>query len=98
MSASVMVCTSDRFARRADGKADSLERVMMVFEDVSERNKLVALYANTCGRGMAGDVPLHKAPQIWHVRIASRFPAPPSSRFPQSVQKTSDPMAAISGP
>ena len=42
MSASVMVCTSDRFARRADGKADGLERVMMVFEDVSERNKPVA--------------------------------------------------------
>jgi hypothetical protein len=35
MSASVMVCTSDLFARNADGKAEGFDRVMIVLTDVS---------------------------------------------------------------
>lgn len=34
-SSSEMVCTSDRFARKADGKAVGLETVTTVLEDVS---------------------------------------------------------------
>lgn len=40
-------------------------------------------------------IPLQDAPQTWQVRMAFCLPAPPSSRFPQSVQKTSDPIAAM---
>jgi hypothetical protein len=35
MSASVMVCTSDLFARNADGKAEGFDRVTIVLIDVS---------------------------------------------------------------
>lgn len=39
-----MVCTSDLFARNADGKAEGLERVMIVLVDVSKRNGLVSSF------------------------------------------------------
>jgi hypothetical protein len=57
-----MVCTSDRFARRDDGKAVGLECVMTVLEEVSEANMrldvacLHALYElsrHTFARGTA---------------------------------------------
>lgn len=41
MSSSAMVCTSDRFARRAEGKASGLERVTTVLEDVSGSDQLL---------------------------------------------------------
>jgi hypothetical protein len=37
-SSSLMVCTSDRFARRDDGKAVGLECVMTVLDEVSEED------------------------------------------------------------
>lgn len=40
-------------------------------------------------------LPLQDAPQTWQVKMAFCFPAPPSRRFPQSVQKTRDPIAAM---
>lgn len=49
--------------------------------------------ANLCTR--AGGLPLQDAPHTWQVRIAFCLPALPSSRLPQSVQKTRDPMAAM---
>lgn len=49
-----MVCTSDLFARNADGKAVGLERVTTVLEDVSEA---------CCERLLVCDVPRHL---YWH--------------------------------
>jgi hypothetical protein len=46
-----------------------------------------------CWRLSAQNVPLHEAPQMEQVRIAFCLPALPSSRLPQSVQKTREPMA-----
>lgn len=41
MSSSVSVCTSDRLARREDGKALGLECVTMTLEEVSRKQSLV---------------------------------------------------------
>jgi len=41
-------------------------------------------------------VPLFSVPHTSHSRIAFSSPEEPSRRFPQSVQNTSDPKAAIS--
>ena len=40
-------------------------------------------------------LPLHLAPQISQVRVACWLPEALSSKLPQSVQKTSDPMTDI---
>lgn len=42
-------------------------------------------------------LPLFFVPQISQVSKVVLSPAAPSSRFPQSVQKTSDPIAVIAG-
>jgi len=39
--------------------------------------------------------PLFSVPQTSHVRMASLSPEDPSRRLPQSVQKTSEPIAAM---
>ena len=44
---------------------------------------------------VAGAIPLFSVPHTSHFRIAFSSPEDPSSRLPQSVQKTSDPIAAI---
>lgn len=43
----------------------------------------------------AGAVPLFPVPQTSHFKIAFSSPEDPSNRLPQSVQNTSDPIAAI---
>ncbi len=40
-------------------------------------------------------VPLFSVPHTSHFKIVFSSPEDPSSRLPQSVQKTSDPIAAI---
>lgn len=40
-------------------------------------------------------IPLQDAPQMAQVRMAFCLPAPPSSRLPQSVQNTREPIADI---
>jgi hypothetical protein len=66
-----MVCTSERFARNEDGKAVGLETVTTVFDDVSECDTLVyGSYAFVRSRR----IPLHRAPQTSHVRMAFSDP------------------------
>jgi hypothetical protein len=91
MSASSTLWTSERFVRSAEGKASGLERVTIVFNEVSA----LRVSYRFSRRAAWCALPLQDAPQTWHVRTAFCLPAPPSSRFPQSVQKTSEPMAAI---
>ena len=45
--------------------------------------------------GVAGAIPLFSVPHTSHFKIAFSSPEDPSSRLPQSVQNTSDPIAAI---
>lgn len=42
-------------------------------------------------------IPLFSVPHTSHLRIAFSSPEEPSRRFPQSVQKTREPIAAIAG-
>lgn len=44
---------------------------------------------------LAEALPLFSVPHTSHVKIAFSSPEDPSSRLPQSVQKTSDPIAGI---
>ena len=44
---------------------------------------------------IVGVIPLFSVPHTSHVSIVFSSPEDPSSRSPQSVQKTSDPIAAI---
>ncbi len=46
-------------------------------------------------KGTVSPVPLFSVPHTSHFKIAFSSPEDPSSRLPQSVQKTSDPIAAI---
>jgi hypothetical protein len=87
-----MVCTSDRFARKEDGKAVGLECVTTVFEEVSACES----YQHTprdLVQAFTIAVPLHVAPQMAHVKVTFFFPALPSSRLPQSLQKMREPIA-----
>jgi hypothetical protein len=91
-SSSEMVCTSERFARRAEGKAVGLETVTTVLEEVSAR------FVNSrCSQIIYDSVhiPLQFAPQTVQVKTTFCLPALPSSKFPQSVQNTRDPIADI---
>ena len=45
--------------------------------------------------GVAGAIPLFSVPHTSHFKMAFSSPEDPSSRLPQSVQNTSDPIAAI---
>lgn len=47
-------------------------------------------------RSLCQGVPLFPVPQTSQIKMASLSPDDPSRRLPQSVQKTSDPMAAMS--
>ena len=88
-SSSEMVWTSERFARSAEGKAVGFERVTTVLEEVSVTSQ------GRCWRLGTQDIPLHEAPHMVQVKMAFCLPALPSSRLPQSVQKTREPMADI---
>lgn len=44
---------------------------------------------------VTGAIPLFSVPHTSHFKIAFSSPEDPSSRLPQSVQNTSDPIAAI---
>lgn len=91
ISSSLMVCTSDLFARRAEGNAVGFDRVTTVLEEVSAISLLDCAGANI----QIHCVPLHDAPQMAQVRITFLLPALLSSRLPQSVQKMSEPIADI---
>lgn len=84
-----MVCTADRFERKSEGKAEGLDLVLIVVDEVSLRSDC---YIWAIDRAY---IPLFLAPQTLHARMAFGSPHDPSSRSPQSVQNTSDPMAAI---
>ena len=45
--------------------------------------------------GVAEAIPLFSVPHTSHFKMACSSPEDPSSRLPQSVQNTSDPIAAI---
>lgn len=69
-----------------------LDSVTTVLEEVSE------IYSSASSWAMLGycaSIPLQDAPQTAQVKIAFCLPALPSSRLPQSVQKTREPMADI---
>lgn len=80
---------SDRFWRKRDGNEAGLVHVMMVLDAVSE----------TCREQMLPKArrksckPLFSAPQQSQSRIAFMLPVELCNRFPQSVQKTRDPIA-----
>lgn len=93
-SSSVKVCTADRFERRAEGKAEGFDRVVIVLAEVSvEMESTLSLYKVRHLRFQF--VPLFSVPHTSHFNMAFSLPVDPSKRFPQSVQNTSDPMAAI---
>jgi hypothetical protein len=48
MSDSFSVCTSDRFARRAEGKAVGFECVTMVLDEVSAAQQTLATLLGLC--------------------------------------------------
>lgn len=92
VSSSVKVWTADRFDRRAEGNADGFDLVVMVVDEVSSRSQRYT----SCPRGVfVTDSPLFCVPHTSQVNRVVLSPEAPSSRFPQSVQKTSDPMAVI---
>jgi hypothetical protein len=82
------VWIADRFCRRREGKEDAFVFVVMVFEVVSARIRIGA------GRNR-GNKPLFSVPQHSHFKIESLVPLEGSSRLPQSVQNTRDPIADI---
>jgi hypothetical protein len=90
-SASEIVCTSDRFARREDGKAVGFECVTTVLDEVSEESRSAWQHGYTAQ--CSESAPLQDAPQTAQVKTAFCLPALPSSRLPQSVQKTREPIA-----
>jgi len=82
------VWIADRFCRKREGKEEGFVVVVMVFEVVSARIRVGA------GRNR-GNEPLFSVPQHSHFKIESLTPLEGSSKLPQSVQKTSDPIADI---
>ena len=92
-SSSVRVWTADRFERRAEGKAVGFEVVVMALEDVSKQSHQGLCIA--WSEITTSAVPLFSFPHTSHFKTAVASPEDPSSRLPQSVQNTSDPIAAI---
>ena len=95
MSDSETSCTSDRSrVRKLEGKADGFDVVTITFDDVST---YVMSKVNWHEQSRDEHVPLFRVPHksqtmwVWRLVLAS-------SRFPQSVQKTSEPIAAMTVP
>jgi hypothetical protein len=82
------VWIADRFCRKREGKEEGFVVVVMVFEVVSTRIRIGS-------RRNRGNEPLFSVPQHSHFKIESLTPLEGSSRLPQSVQKTRDPIADI---
>ena len=93
-SSSVKVCTADRFERRTEGKAEGFERVVIVLAEVSVGIESTLSFCKVQNLRFQ-IVPLFSVPHTSHFNIAFSLPVDPSKRFPQSVQNTSDPMAAM---
>ena len=55
----------------------------------------ISTFVKSCHVVGAEALPLFSVPHTSHVKIAFSSPEDPSSRLPQSVQKTSDPIAGI---
>lgn len=68
--------------------------VVIALDDVSIESHQT-LYKIISYEATAGAIPLFFVPHTSHVKIAFSSPEDPSNKLPQSVQKTSDPMAAI---
>ena len=90
-SSSVRVWTSDRLSLSDEGNASGFERVTMTLADVSACPSALCYIL----LAVLSDKPLHFAPQTSQVSVVCCRPLLRSSRFPQSVQKTSDPIADI---
>ena len=101
MSASVNVCTAERFDRNAEGKAEGFDLDVITVDERSMRWKLgprslhVAMVKALSTHHVAV-VPSFCAPQTSHIRIAFLSPIDRSRRSPQSVQKTREPIAVMS--
>ena len=67
----------------------------MVVDEVSVNSFPFRIIKYIRGVPRSWCTPLFIAPQTSHVRIASLSPDDPSRRLPQSVQKTSEPIAAM---
>lgn len=96
ISSSVKVWTSDRLSRSEDGKASGFDWVVIVFAEVSTCLLDCAL-AKMAAHYHEEDIPLHFAPQTSQVRVVCCRPLLLSSKLPQSVQKTREPIADIFG-
>ena len=94
MSSSVRVWTAESFERSGEGKAVGFDLVVMAVDDVSMEEHQRLCKIMSCGT-IADAIPLFSVPHPSHVKIAFSSPEDPSSRLPQSVQKTSGPIAAI---
>lgn len=83
------VCTKDRFCLSSEGKSAAFVLVMLVVKAVSRNNQYLHSTRKKSRK------PLFSFPQHSQIRIALSFPVELSSRLPQSVQKTREPMADI---
>lgn len=93
----LIVWVVDNFWRRYEGKSEGLDCVTMVFEAVSwgescqpKQNLLQHLLFLQPAHS-----PWFSAPQHSHCRMFFELPLEAGKRFPQSVQKTRDPIADI---
>jgi hypothetical protein len=97
MSSSVKLWTADRVDRSKDGNAEGLDLVFIVVNEVSMEIKPRTSSGES--KAQRGDliylVPLFFVPQTAHIKMAFLSPEEPPRRSPQSVQKSSDPTAAM---
>ena len=68
--------------------------VVIVVDAVSMESHQAPCKIMSC-KGVAGAIPLFSVPHTSHFNMTFSSPEDPSSRLPQSVQNTSDPIAAI---
>ena len=68
--------------------------VVIVVDAVSMESHQAPCKIISC-KGVAGAIPLFSVPHTSHFNMTFSSPEDPSSRLPQSVQNTSDPIAAI---
>lgn len=96
ISSFVKLWTADRVDRSSEGNAESLDLVAMVVDEVSTH---VSYTHDTSRRHIEKGIrqlsPLFSVPHTAHIRMAFVSPEEASRRSPQSVQNTSDPMAAM---
>ena len=91
ISSAVKVWTADRFALSREGNAFGLDLVVIVLSALSRGSSDLSWNLRRFCE------PEFDVPQTSHINIALESPVEPSSKFPQAVQKISDPTAVIVG-